>query len=152
MAEQDEHSLKRPTMPKRSPGVFWSTHKAVQGCRDKHDEILQALEALGKAGKSTPAQERIRRNHLLTHVDDCTESVNASGVLDGLRIRKHSLSAFRPPEWEKLVLTVDSGASDTVVPPSICSLAPLHMTCKVVVEYEVANGAVIDTLGEIECR
>ena len=79
VAEQDEHSLKRPTMPKRPPGVFWSTHKAVQDCRDKHDEILQALEAFGKPGKPTTVQERICRNHLLTHVDDCTESVNTSG-------------------------------------------------------------------------
>ena len=29
------------------------------------------------------------------------------------------------PAWEKLTLTVDSGASDTVVPPSVCPSAPL---------------------------
>ena len=95
-----------------------------------------------------PAQERIDRGHLVTHVDDATESVNLSGVLDGLWQRKSSLSAVRPPEWERLILTVDSGASDTVVPPSVCSLAPLHMTNKVGIEYEVSNGAVIENLGE----
>ena len=42
------------------------------------------------------------------------------------------------------MLTVDSGAGDTVVPPSVCRLAPLHMTNKVGVEYEVANGAGIE--------
>ena len=42
-----------------------------------------------------------------------------------------------------MVLAIDSGASDTIVLPSVCSLAPLHMTNKVCVDYEVANGAVI---------
>ena len=46
-----------------------------------------------------------------------------------------------------MVLTVDSGARDTVVPSSACSLAPLHMTNKVGVEFEVANGAVMENLG-----
>ena len=150
MAEQDEHSLKRRTMLKRPLGVLWPTHKAVQECRDKHDEILQALDALGEPGKPTPVQERLCRNHLLTHVDNSAESVNTSGMLDGLWRRKPSLSVVWPPEWEKLVLTVDSGASDTVVPPSVCSLAPLHMTNKVGVEHQVANGAVIDNVRKRE--
>ena len=46
----------------------------------------------------------------------------------------------------KMVLAVDSGARDSVVPPSVCSLAPLRMTNKVGVEYQVANGAVIENL------
>ena len=33
--------------------------------------------------------------------------------------------------WEKVTLMVDSGASDTVIPPSVCSLAQLHHTPKV---------------------
>ena len=45
------------------------------------------------------------------------------------------------------MLTVDSGASDTVGPPSVCSLAPFHMTNQVGVECEVANGAVVENLG-----
>ena len=124
MAEQDEHSLKRPTLPKRPLGVRWPKHKAVQECKDKHDEILQALalEAVGKPGKPTPLQERIRRNHLLTHVDNSAESVNSSGLLDGLWLRQHSLSVVRPPEWEKFVLTVDGGASDTDVPTAFAAL------------------------------
>ena len=56
--EQNQHSPKRPTMPKRPPGVFWSTHKAVQECKDKHDDILQAL---GQAENDTsPGQDRPR--------------------------------------------------------------------------------------------
>ena len=61
---------------------------------------------------------------------------------------KQSLNAAQDIQWEKVVLTVDSGASDTVLPPSIARLVPLMRTSKVGTEYEVANGAVIYNLGE----
>ena len=32
--------------------------------------------------------------------------------------------------------------------PSVCNLAPLHITNQVGIEYDVANGAVIENLGE----
>ena len=61
------------------------------------------------------------------------------------------LSSATQPRWERVVFTVDSGASDTVVPPGVCSLAPLHHTEKVGTEYEVANSAIITNLGERRC-
>ena len=54
--------------------------------------------------------------------------------------------------WEKVTLIVDSGASDTVVPPSVCSRATLHHTSKVGTEYECANQDVIENLGEKRCQ
>ena len=53
--------------------------------------------------------------------------------------------------WEKVTLIVDSGASDTVVPPSMCANAPLHRTEKVGTEYEVADGGVVENFGEKRC-
>ena len=53
--------------------------------------------------------------------------------------------------WEKLTLTVDSGASDTVVPPKFCSWSTIFHTDKVGTEYEVANGQVVHNLGERRC-
>ena len=53
--------------------------------------------------------------------------------------------------WKKVTLMVDSGASDTVIPPSVCSLAQLHHTPKVGIEYECANGAPLQNLGERRC-
>ena len=50
--------------------------------------------------------------------------------------------------WEKLTLTVDSGASDTVVPPKFCAWSTIFHTDKVGTEYEVANGQVVHNLGE----
>jgi hypothetical protein len=56
-----------------------------------------------------------------------------------------------PIKWEKLTLLVDSGASDTVVPQSVCSAAAIHWTRKVGVEYEIADGTTLENLGERRC-
>ena len=62
---------------------------------------------------------------------------------------KQALSAVSDlPEWERVVLTVDSGASDTVVPPSVAANLPLLHSSQVGIEYEVANGGVLLNLGE----
>jgi hypothetical protein len=53
--------------------------------------------------------------------------------------------------WEKVTLTVDSGASDTVLPPRMLSWVPLEHTEKTGSEYEVANGASVYNLGERRC-
>ena len=52
------------------------------------------------------------------------------------------------PEWERIVLMVDSGASETVVPPDVASCLPLLHTSHVGTEYEVANGGFVINLGE----
>ena len=53
--------------------------------------------------------------------------------------------------WEKMTLTVDSGAPDTVVPPKFCSWSTIFHTEKVGTEYEVANGDVVHNMGERRC-
>ena len=58
------------------------------------------------------------------------------------------LAAAEAPEWERVILTVDSGASDTVLPPSVARNVPLVSSDKVGIEYEVANGGVVINLGE----
>ena len=54
----------------------------------------------------------------------------------------------REVTWEKMTLTVDSGASETVIPPGCCEWAFLHHSPKVGNEYEVANGEVVYNIGE----
>ena len=54
-------------------------------------------------------------------------------------------------QWEKVTLTVDSGASDTVVPPTVCPGAELLKTSRVGTEYEIAGGGTIENLGEKSC-
>ena len=58
------------------------------------------------------------------------------------------MAAQELPEWERIVLTVDLGASDTVVPPHVARNLPLLPSSKVGIEYEVANGGVVVNLGE----
>ena len=53
--------------------------------------------------------------------------------------------------WEKVTLTVDSGASDTVMPPSVCPSAPVVDGPRTGTEYEVANGEEVVSLGERRC-
>ena len=53
--------------------------------------------------------------------------------------------------WEKLTLVVDSGASDTVIPPELLQWLELIQTPKVGAEYEVANGEIVHNLGERRC-
>ena len=67
-------------------------------------------------------------------------------------MRKGLLSAVGQTGWEKLTLTVDSGASDTVVPPTVCTGAQLLTTGeKFGIEYEIADGNSIENLGERHC-
>ena len=48
-----------------------------------------------------------------------------SADLCGLWARQASMVAAESPQWERLVLTVDSGAFDTVIPPSVACNLPL---------------------------
>ena len=54
--------------------------------------------------------------------------------------------------WEKLTLVVDSGASDTVLPPELLSWIELAQNGKKLgAEYEVANGTSVFNIGERQC-
>ena len=71
----------------------------------------------------------------------------ASGPFCGLWARR-ALSVVQESEWELIVFTVDSGASDTVVPPSVGRGLALVDSDKVGLEHLVANGGVVMNLGE----
>ena len=71
-----------------------------------------------------------------------------SSTLCGLWAKKAISAVADLPEWERVVLTVDSGASETVVPPDVARNLPLLHTSQVGTEYEVANGGVVVNLGE----
>ena len=81
-----------------------------------------------------------------------TEDEKAAIGLNGLWEKRSMLASMDVPEWEKVTLTVDSGASDTVVPPSVARFVELLSSPKVGIEYEVANGGVLMNLGEKRCE
>jgi hypothetical protein len=72
----------------------------------------------------------------------------ATRSLCGLWAKQALMAASEKPQWERVILTVDSGASDTVLPPSVARNVPLTHSPKVGTEYEVANGGVVVNLGE----
>jgi hypothetical protein len=69
-----------------------------------------------------------------------------------LRERSPQLSAINNGGWEKIMLIVDSGASDTVMPPKMCRAAEIRHSSRVGTEYEVAGGGVAKHLGEKLCE
>ena len=63
-----------------------------------------------------------------------------------LREKRGILIPVGEPQWEKVTLTVDSGASDTVVRPTVCDLAKLLTTGeKFGIEYEIADSSSIES-------
>ena len=55
--------------------------------------------------------------------------------------------------WQKLIITIDSGASESVAPASAAGNVPLVDSpgSRSGVTYEVANGQTIDNLGQKNC-
>ena len=55
--------------------------------------------------------------------------------------------------WQQLIITVDSGASESVAPPTSASNVPIEDSpgSRGGVTYEVANGEIISNLGQKNC-
>ena len=77
--------------------------------------------------------------------------IGSSSPLFFFKEKPQLLAAATETRWEKVTLTVDSGASDTVVPPTVAPGAPLQKSDRVGIEYEIADGHVIENLGEKHC-
>ena len=74
------------------------------------------------------------------------------GTANVLRERKPQLSAIGDGGWEKITSIVDSGASDTVMPPKVCRAAESRHSTKVGTEYEMDDGGVANHFGEKLCE
>ena len=68
------------------------------------------------------------------------------------RIKEYGqLMAISPEQWVELRLTVDSGAGESVVPPTDARNVPVEKGERTGCKYEVANGEVIVNQGEKRC-
>ena len=67
------------------------------------------------------------------------------------KVSPASLSAVGEEVWQSFIATVDSGASEHVVPPTCVNHIPLQDGPKKVVPYECADGGEIHNLGERRC-
>ena len=115
-----------PTLPRHTPP---GTHATA-------DQV--ALSSAGVAG-------------WLAHDPDSLHKVGdqvCSPVLCGLWVRQALSAVADLPECERIVLTVDSGASEIVIPPTVAANLPLLHSSRVGTEYEVASGGVVVNLGE----
>ena len=75
-----------------------------------------------------------------------------TGSVHVLREKKPQFSALNGGGWEKITLIVDSGASDTVMPPKVCKAADIRHSSKVGMIYDVADGSEAKNLGEKLCE
>ena len=71
-----------------------------------------------------------------------------SSTLCGLWPKKAISAVAGLQELKRVVLTVDSGASEMVVPPDVARDLPLPHTSQAGTEYEAANGEVVVNFGE----
>ena len=64
-----------------------------------------------------------------------------------------TINTIGQSEWEEIVITVDSGATETVAPLSMCKGIPIENSPGSLsgVRYEVANGGVISNKGQKNC-
>ena len=72
-------------------------------------------------------------------------SLRAPGQVRSANVlREHNpqISAIDDGGWERITLIVDSGASDTVIPPKVCRAAEIRHSRNVGTECEVVDGGV----------
>ena len=124
-------------------GVLGFTH--YKGCTNVCDCASSA--SLEQAESGNPA---MFKDSVLKFEDPVRGSLCPLGGLKKVPGQLSPMSS-NGVTWEKVTLTVDSGASDTVIPPNCLSWAQLIHTDKVGLEYEVANGEVVHNLGERRC-
>ena len=88
--------------------------------------------------------------------NDALEDLNRKmGILNHFRgLNGGTLSFAKENDtWQTIVITVDSGATDSVAPTSSASNVPIveSMSSKVGATYAVANGEIIHNLGQKDC-
>ena len=133
------------------PGIASYNHEDApgQGKGETHQAAtVEIPDLLGTQGGAYTFKD-VFGCALATTADGRT--IDTAGLLM-LTEKRGILNPVGTPTWEKLTLTVDSGASDTVVPPSVCPGAQLLTTGeKFGIEYEIADGSSIENLGEKHC-
>ena len=136
-----------------------STRSPVAADDDRCDGAINNEHALGNRPVETPSPAEDEPGSFQiadlfgpsTTLVSKGRQIGRSSPLLFFKEKPKLLAAATETRWEKVTLTVDSGASDTVVPPTVAPGAPLQKSDRVGIEYEIANGHVIENLGEKHC-
>ena len=131
-------ALRAPRQRRRHAWKKWDPcMHSMCGCKPETEETIEPLN-YAEAFPPLLGEGEIYRGILCT--------------MGGLTMRPQQLMTLPgKTTWEKLTLVVDSGASDTVIPPDMLQWLDLRSTHKVGAEYEVANGDIVHNLGERRC-
>ena len=103
-------ALPRTWMCKRSCGAKCDCSKSQRVQWNGDDAPVSVYSPAGERDDEQP-------RHKATWQKDVDNS--ASSMALGLWKRRSQLSSATVPRWERVVLTVDSGASDTIIPPAL---------------------------------
>jgi hypothetical protein len=101
----------------------------------------------------TTPPPRQPRDHARTHART-SKHENFPNVIGELRVHGQELKAVKGAEfngrWERIKSVMDSGATITVIPPSVGKLYEVieSAASKAGVQYQVANGNELPNLGE----
>ena len=111
-------------------------------------ETQHANEARSKPKPEANAPERVKSQISVKNADGYI--FQGFKRLDFLGEVKSSISAVGPGSWTEIVLCVDSGACETVMPLNMLDHISIVSSPQSAagVEYEVANGASIPNVGE----
>ena len=172
-AEVQEHheDRKRPhPKPKRSDSLELYEGSGASADIDSMSEVSWDSEAeIGPftwpeydspmpghgAGIPDRTSQRERQLHEMERQNRAVADLGRKlGALNFFKGLNGTLSMTRENEmWLKLIITVDSGATDSVAPPASASNVPIVDSpgSRAGATYEVANGEIIHNLGQKDC-
>ena len=123
-----------------------------------HDEVWtkarNEMKAMRDSAENDGWQVKVKKSKAMTQSGKNVkkEKVNLKPVDTLRRIRDHGqLMAVSPEQWVEVRLTVDSGAGESVIPPTEAENVPLQKGERTGCKYEVANGEIIVNQGEKRC-
>ena len=146
---QPKRSDERKEIPKavcENMQPMWELYQQRHGWPRPGDDIGISDEAADEARKKSEEQDR--QNNAAADLGRRLTSLNFLKALGGtLSMTKES------SQWQQLIIMVDSGASESVAPAGAATNVPIveSLGSRSGVTYEVANGQVIDNLGQKDC-
>ena len=134
----------RPTILPKSGAdaldISGFTQEELRTSISHYEDFMEIPRGLATINQVVHSSAGVRGwlDHDPDHLMRVGQEVHSPGLC-GLWLRQALSAVADLPEWERLVLTVNSGASVTVIPPHVASFLPLLHSSQVGTEYEVGK-------------
>ena len=140
---KDEHAVSQKKITDKN-----KDHKIDHEFPAIKDTMGSEKRAKVRIRPQTTPQPQLRTNTTTTTTTHTTTTPPQLNTLQ--EIRKEVLNSAEEKEWKKLTITIDSGASETVIPSDECKNIPTMPSAGSMrkTEYEVASGHKIANEGQ----